>query len=68
MNTTHNYADPIGVILAEVREMGPVSTAQIAEGTGLSESTVRRALLELKETGYVESDSYQRRGRVWMAT
>lgn len=58
--------DPVGVVLAEVRDMGPVSAAQIAEGTGLSERSVRRALATLEETGHVEADSYQRRGRVWM--
>lgn len=54
------------VVLAEVREMGPVSAAQIAEGTGLSESTVRRALSTLEKSGQVEAEDYQRRGRVWL--
>lgn len=54
------------VVLAEVRDMAPVSARQIAEGTGLSESAVRRALTTLEERGHVEADDYQRRGRVWM--
>jgi DNA-binding transcriptional ArsR family regulator len=58
--------DPVGVVLAEVRDVGPVSAAQIVEGTGLSESTVRRALSTLEEGQLVESESYRRRGRVWL--
>jgi predicted ArsR family transcriptional regulator len=59
--------DPAGVVLAEVRDMGPVTAAQIAHETGLSEGAVRRALSTLEEMQCVESDSYQRRGRVWLA-
>jgi predicted ArsR family transcriptional regulator len=66
--TTTDERDPVGVVLAEVRDMGPVTAAQIAHETGLSESTVRRTLSTLEETGHVESDDYQRRGRVWLAT
>lgn len=59
--------DPTGVVLAEVRDMAPVTVAQIVAGTGLPESTVRRRLAELEATGYVESDDYQRRARVYVA-
>lgn len=60
--------NPVGIVLAEVRDMAPVTAAQIAEGTGLSERSVRRSLDTLESTGYVESEAYQRRSRVWMAT
>lgn len=58
--------DPVGVVLAEVRDMGPVSAADIAIQVGLSESSVRRHLAYLEETGLVESDDYQRRARVFL--
>lgn len=58
--------DPIGVVLAEVRDMAPVTVADIAVGTGLSKSTVRRYLAELESCGLVESDDYQRRARVYL--
>jgi DNA-binding transcriptional ArsR family regulator len=60
--------NPVGAVLAEVRDMGPVTAARIADGTGLSISTVRRALALLEDTGYVESENYQRRAHVWIAT
>jgi DNA-binding IclR family transcriptional regulator len=58
--------DKIGVVLAEVRDMGPATVRAIAAGTGYSASTVRRYLGQLREAGLVESDDYQRRSRVWM--
>lgn len=60
--------DPQGLVLAEVRDMGPTTAREIATETGLSESTVRRVLRHLEQTGLVESDNYQRRSHVWMAT
>jgi predicted ArsR family transcriptional regulator len=66
-------SDPnsIGVVLAEVRDMGPVTVAEIVAGIGLSPSTVRRHLADLETSGLVESDDYpragtQRRVRVYM--
>lgn len=59
-------AEALGVVLAEVRDMGPVSARQIADGTGIGESAVRRHLAALEESGLVESDDYQRRARVWL--
>jgi DNA-binding IclR family transcriptional regulator len=59
-------ADLIGEVLAEVRDMAPVTAAEIAEATGLSKSTVRRHLAELESSGLVESDNYQRRSRVYL--
>jgi DNA-binding transcriptional ArsR family regulator len=56
----------IGTVLAEVRDMGPITAAAIAEATGLSQSTVRRHLAELESSGLVESDDYQRRARVYL--
>lgn len=58
--------DPLGVVLAEVRDVGPVTVAEIAAGTGIAERDVRRHLARLEDTGYVESENYQRRARVWM--
>lgn len=54
------------VVLAEVREMFPTTVREIVEQTGLAESTVRRALVCLKDQGLVESENYQRDARVWM--
>ncbi len=59
--------NPVGPVLAEVRDMGPVTVRDIAVGVGRSESTVRRVLRYLQATEMVESDNYQRRSRVWMA-
>jgi predicted ArsR family transcriptional regulator len=56
----------IGAVLAEVRDMGPVTVAEIAAQTGVSESSVRRHLAELESSGLIESDDYQRRARVFM--
>lgn len=56
------------IVLAEVREMGPVTVAQIASGIDFSAPIVRVALNRLKEAGLVESDDYQRRESVWLAT
>lgn len=56
---------PVGLVLAEVRDMAPVTVAEIAEETGLSQSTVRRHLARLEEAGLVEWDDYQRRSRVY---
>lgn len=56
----------VELVLAEINEMGPVSAAQIAAGTGLSERAVRRALWAAQERGLVECDNYQRRGMVWL--
>lgn len=61
---TEGYA-PVGLVLVEVREMAPATVAEIAKGTGLSQSTVRRHLAELESEGLVESDNYQRRSRVY---
>jgi DNA-binding GntR family transcriptional regulator len=55
------------VVLAEVREMCPVTIADIVAGTGLAITTVRRALARLERDGLVEHSSYQRRARVYMA-
>jgi predicted ArsR family transcriptional regulator len=49
--------NPVGVVLAEVRDMGPATVAEIAKGTGLSQSTVRRHLVHLETSGLVESDA-----------
>lgn len=57
-----------GQVLAEVRDMGPVTVREIATGAGLPEWRVRAALGELKEAGLVESEGYQRRAHVWMAS
>jgi predicted ArsR family transcriptional regulator len=46
--------------------MGPVTVAEIAAQTGVSESSVRRHLAELESSGLIESDDYQRRARVFM--
>jgi predicted ArsR family transcriptional regulator len=54
------------IVLAEVRDMGPATVAEIAAGTGLSASTVRRHLAELETSELVESSGYQRRARVYM--
>ena len=54
-------------VLEEVRTVGPATVTQIAAGTGLSESTVRRALQALERVGRVESDDYHRRSRVYLA-
>lgn len=59
--------DPLGVVLAEVRDAGPETTTQIARETGLSPATVRRQLAVLESSGLVEWSDYQRRHRVWMA-
>jgi predicted ArsR family transcriptional regulator len=56
----------IGVVLAEIRDMGPATVAEIARGTGLSPSTVRRHLADLESSGLVESSNYQRRARVYL--
>jgi predicted ArsR family transcriptional regulator len=53
-------------VLDEVREVGPATAKDIALNTGLKEPTVRRHLAELEAAGFVESDSYQRRARVFM--
>jgi predicted ArsR family transcriptional regulator len=53
-------------VLAEVRTMGPATVEEIARGTGLSRSTVRRHLSDLVLSGDVVSESYQRRSRVYM--
>jgi predicted ArsR family transcriptional regulator len=66
--TTRDDEDPRGEVLAEVRDMGPVTAGAIARATGLSESTVRRHLIELETSQLVESDRYQRRARVYLAT
>lgn len=58
--------DPVGLVLAEVRDMGPVTVAQIARGVGLSATTVRRALSRLEASELIESDNYHRRDRVYM--
>lgn len=58
--------EPTGVVLAEVRDMGPVTAADVARETGISVRDVRRHLAYLEEAGLVESDNYQRRARVWM--
>lgn len=50
-------------VLAEVREIGPVTVKQLVESTGFPESNVRRALHRLEKEGHVVSDNYQRRGR-----
>jgi predicted ArsR family transcriptional regulator len=63
---TREQIYPVGVVLAEVRDMAPVTAASIAEATGLSESTVRRHLGALETSGLVESSNYQRRARVYM--
>ena len=57
--------ETVDVVFAEVREMVPATVAEIVSGTGLAESTVRRALEQLETAGMVESDSYSRRARVW---
>lgn len=56
----------IGVVLAEVRDMGPVTAGAVARAVGLSESTVRRHLARLESAQLVESDNYQRRARVYL--
>jgi Mn-dependent DtxR family transcriptional regulator len=56
------------IVLTEVREMGPITVAQIATGTDVSAPMVRVALHRLQEAGLVESDDYQRRESVWLAT
>lgn len=58
--------DPLGVVLAEVRDLGPVSVADIVLNTDIPERTVRRCLADLERTELVESDNYQRRARVWL--
>jgi len=63
---THEQTDDLGVVLAEVRDMAPVTVRAIAEATGLSGSTVRRHLATLESTGLVDSDDYQRRARVYL--
>jgi predicted ArsR family transcriptional regulator len=59
-------ADTEQEILAELDEAGPATAKEIADNTGISESTVRRYLHRLENTGRVESDDYHRRDRVWM--
>lgn len=58
--------DVVGVVLAEVRDCGPVTVLEVAKGVGVSLTTARRVLNYLEETGLVESDNYQRRARVFM--
>jgi predicted ArsR family transcriptional regulator len=66
--------ETIEAVLGEVREMGPVTAAEIAESTGLSETSVRGALKRLEQFGAVASDAYypparhSRKGRTYMAT
>jgi DNA-binding transcriptional ArsR family regulator len=55
-------------VFAEVREIGPATVAEIVTGIGLSERAVRRALRRLEDAGLVESDNYQLRARVYLAT
>lgn len=66
MHAERTALDMVGVVLAEVRDMGPVTVAEIAAATGLSASTVRRHLADLESSGLVESDNYQRRARVYL--
>lgn len=58
--------DPVGLVLAEVRDAGPTTVAEIATNVGLSLTTVRRALERLEASQLVESEAYQRRSRVYM--
>jgi predicted ArsR family transcriptional regulator len=58
----------VDAVLTEVREVGPATAAAIADSAGLSERAVRRALERLEEQGLVETEIYQRRARVFMAT
>jgi predicted ArsR family transcriptional regulator len=64
--TANTHTDD--VVLAEVREMGPVTVAEIARGTGVSEPMIRIALHRLQEAGLVESDNYQKKAAVWLAS
>lgn len=57
----------VALVLAEIREMGPVTVADIASGVGLSQTIVRRHLATLEKAGLVESDNYQRRARIYLA-
>ena len=58
----------VDAVLTEVREVGPATAAAIADSAGLSERAVRRALVRLEEQGLVETEIYQRRARVFIAT
>lgn len=60
-------SDLTDMVLAEVREVGPVTVAQIVDGIGVSETTVRTALKRLEKAGLVGSDNYQLPARVWIA-
>ncbi len=57
----------IRVVLAEVREMGPLSAHEVAVNLGISDDIARRRLRQLEEQGLIESDNHQRGARVWMA-
>lgn len=54
-------------VLAEVREMGPASVAQIAAGIGRPNASVHRVLQRLVTEGLVVSDNYQLTERVYLA-
>jgi predicted ArsR family transcriptional regulator len=54
------------IVYIEVCDMGPVSAPQIATGTGLSESAVRRALSRLESAGIIESDRDRHRARTYL--
>lgn len=56
----------IGMVLAEVRDMGPTTVLEVAANCGISEATARRKLAALEGLGLVESENYQRRARVYM--
>lgn len=58
--------ETLNEVLAEVREMQPVTAMDVATGISVCEDTVRRALRQLEADGLVESDDYQQRSRVWM--
>lgn len=58
----------IGLVLAEVRDMGPITVLNVAGNLGIAESSARRLLKQLEESGLIESDDYQLLARVFIAT
>jgi ribosomal protein S25 len=54
------------LVLNEVRDMGPITAADITRNTGLTKTVVRRWLRHLEREGAIEHEDYQRRARVWM--